>query len=54
MFNDRRNDLKGGKYFFTVALRDRSSKLLIERIELLREAVQAAQLMGEFTKDCCP
>ena len=54
MFNDRRNDLKGGKYFFTVALRDRSSNLLIERIELLREAVQAVQLMGEFTKDFCP
>ena len=54
MVNYRRNYLKGGKYFFTVELRDRSSKLLIERIELLREAVQAAQLRDEFTKDYCP
>jgi putative transposase len=33
----RRNRLPGGCYFFTVTLLDRSSGMLIERIEDLRE-----------------
>jgi putative transposase len=32
----RRNYLPGGSFFFTVALAERSSRLLVEHIELLR------------------
>jgi len=35
-----RNRIPGGTYFFTVTLRDRKSSLLIQHIELLREAVR--------------
>lgn len=34
----RRNRIPGGTYFFTVNLRDRSSDLLVSRIEALRDA----------------
>ena len=34
----RRNRVAGGTYFFTVALRDRSSTLLVDRIDDLRRA----------------
>ena len=34
----RRNYLAGGSYFFTVNLANRQSRLLIEHVDLLREA----------------
>ncbi|MEX0914942.1 MAG: transposase [Wenzhouxiangellaceae bacterium] len=40
MPNYRRDHTPGGTYFFTVALRDRTSELLVERIEDLRHAVR--------------
>jgi len=40
MSNYRRHRLAGGCYFFTVNLADRHSHLLIEHIDLLREAVR--------------
>jgi len=39
MPNYRRDLTPGGTYFFTVALRDRTSELLVERIDELRHAV---------------
>jgi putative transposase len=36
----RRNRVPGGTYFFTVNLLDRSSRLLVEEIDALREAVR--------------
>jgi putative transposase len=36
----RHNGIAGWTYFFTVTLLDRKSALLVEHIELLREAVQ--------------
>ncbi len=38
MVNYRRHRIAGGSYFFTVTLRDRRSHLLVEHIDLLREA----------------
>ena len=41
MVQYRRNLINGGTYFFTVTLLNRQSKLLIEQIEALREAVKS-------------
>ncbi|MBI3800995.1 MAG: transposase [Deltaproteobacteria bacterium] len=38
MVNYRRNRIPGGTFFFTVTLRDRRSRLLIEQIDPLRKA----------------
>ena len=38
MTDYRRNFVKGGSYFFTVALADRSQGLLVDHIEVLRDA----------------
>ena len=35
----RRNRIAGGSYFLTITLRDRSSSLLVERIQDLRAAL---------------
>ena len=43
----RRNFVKGGSYFFTVALADRSQRLLVEHIDALREAFRNI-------KNACP
>ncbi|MGH8116974.1 MAG: REP-associated tyrosine transposase [Rhodanobacteraceae bacterium] len=43
MVNYRRNRLPGGTYFFTAALRDRSSQLLVEAVGALRHAYAATQ-----------
>ncbi len=43
MVNYRRNQIKGGTYFFTVTLKNRKSKLLIEQIQLLKESMQRAR-----------
>jgi putative transposase len=39
----RRLHLKGGTFFFTVALADRSSNLLVEQIDLFRKVYRAVQ-----------
>jgi putative transposase len=47
----RRLRVPGGCYFFTVNLRDRDSRLLIERISLLRECVRTARRTAPFHID---
>ena len=44
----RRANAAGGTYFFTVALADRSSGLLVERVDLLREVVRTVRLRHPF------
>lgn len=39
MTDYRRNCIPGGSYFFTVALAERSERLLTDNIDLLRRAV---------------
>jgi putative transposase len=51
MSNYRRNYVPGGSYFFTVALLDRQSLLLIEQIDLLRASVQKIKQQRPFTID---
>ena len=48
MPNYRRFHLPGGTYFFTVNLHDRSRRLQVERIDLLRAAFRATQLARPF------
>lgn len=43
MTNYRRNFIPGGSYFFTVAIADRSSRLLVEHIDLLRQAFRTVK-----------
>lgn len=40
MTDYRRNRVPGGTFFFTVNLYDRGSRLLVERVDLLRDAVR--------------
>ena len=40
MVQYRRNGLPGGTYFFTVTLADRSSTLLVDRVDALRDATR--------------
>ncbi len=51
MVNYRRSRIAGGTYFFTVALRDRRSTLLIEQIGLLRTAIRRVRMRRPFTSD---
>ena len=44
----RRANVKGGLFFFTVVLADRSSKLLIEQIDQLRAAYRTVQARRPF------
>jgi putative transposase len=44
----RRNRVKGGSYFFTVTLRDRSSRILVENITELREAFRQTKASMPF------
>jgi Transposase and inactivated derivatives len=48
MPNYRRLWVPGGTYFFTVNLADRSSSLLVERIDALRESVREAMRVRPF------
>ena len=48
MVNYRRNKIPGNLYFFTVALRDRKSNLLIEQIDDLRGAMKYVQTNYPF------
>ena len=51
MVDYRRNRVPGGTYFFTVNLLDRRSCLLVEHIDLLREAVRAVKRRRPFQID---
>ena len=51
MVNYRRNLVPGGTYFFTVTLRDRSSRLLIEHIGSLRAAFREVKRKHPFHID---
>jgi len=47
----RRNLVPGGTYFFTVAIQDRSSDLLVRYINQLRASFRAARESNPFTID---
>jgi putative transposase len=47
----RRNFVAGATYFFTVNLADRRSRLLVDRIDLLRAAFRATRRRHPFTID---
>jgi putative transposase len=49
MPNYRRLRVPGGTYFFTVNLADRSSRLLVERIDALRASVREVMRVRPFT-----
>ena len=49
MVSYRRNYVPGGSYFFTVNLKDRQSKLLIDHIDLLREAFRTVRSQQPFS-----
>ncbi len=51
MTDYRRLRVPGGTYFFTVALQDRSSRLLVDEVALLREAVRQARTRQPFHID---
>ena len=51
MANYRRNRVAGGTYFFTANLADRHSRLLVEHIDLLRNAVRAVRASQAFHID---
>ena len=48
MVNYRRSFVPGGTFFFTVTLRNRKSCLLVEKINLLKEAVQRVKDQHAF------
>jgi len=47
--NYRRNFVPGGSFFFTVNLADRRSRVLIERVDLLRSALRYSRTRHPFT-----
>ena len=49
MTNYRRNYVAGGTYFFTVALANRQSTLLVDEVEHLRRALQTVRQHQSFT-----
>ena len=51
MSDYRRNRVPGGTYFFTVNLLERRSRLLVEHIDVLREAVRATKQTMPFHID---
>jgi putative transposase len=44
----RRTRQEGGTYFFTVNLADRSSRLLVEQVDLLRDSVRKVKQRHPF------
>ncbi|HEU4646561.1 MAG TPA: transposase [Burkholderiales bacterium] len=48
----RRARVEGGSYFFTVTLADRTSTLLVDRIEVLRRAFAMTRAELPFRIDC--
>ena len=53
MPNYVRARIAGGSYFFTVALLNRRSDLLIARIDLLRDAIRKVKSAKPFYIDAC-
>ena len=51
MVTYRRNFIPGGSYFFTVTLLDRSSSLLVDRIDDLREAMRSVRAEREISEN---
>ena len=51
MTDYRRNRIAGGTYFFTVNLYDRHSRLLVDKIDILRDAVRNARSRRPFHID---
>jgi putative transposase len=51
MANYRRNFIKGGSFFFTAALADRRRSLLVDRIDILREAFRQVKAVYPFHLD---
>lgn len=51
MVQYRRNRIAGGTYFFTVTLRDRTSTLLVEHIDLFRLSVDKTRRARPFAID---
>jgi putative transposase len=47
----RRNFIPGGLFFFTVNLADRRSRLLSERVDILRQAFRYVRVRHPFTLD---
>jgi putative transposase len=48
MVNYRRNFVPGGTYFFTVTLADRRSSVLVDHVDLLRNALRKARQERPF------
>jgi putative transposase len=51
MTSYRRSKVAGGSYFFTLSLAERRSTLLVERIDLLREAIRTVRARHPFEID---
>ena len=51
MADYRRSRIPGGTYFFTVNVLERKSRLLVEHVELLRDAVRAVKARRPFHID---
>ncbi len=51
MVNYRRNFVSGGTFFFTVTLANRSSKVLVDHVDLLRNALRVARQERPFVID---
>jgi putative transposase len=51
MVRYRRNFLAGGSFFFTVTVSDRRSSVLVDHIDLLREAFRTTRRERPFTID---
>ncbi|NIB38589.1 transposase [Pseudomaricurvus alkylphenolicus] len=53
MPNYKRFRVSGGSYFFTVNLKNRNKNLLVENIDVLREAVREIRTRYPFKIDAC-
>jgi putative transposase len=51
MVGYRRNFVPGGTFFFTVTLANRSSKVLVDHVDLLRNALRVARQERPFVID---
>ena len=52
MADYRRNRVPAGTYFFTVNLRERNTRVLVDEIEALRVAVRKVRAARPFHIDC--
>lgn len=53
MTNYRRNRIPGGTYFLTINLLDRRSRLLVDHIEIIREATRQVRRARPFHINAC-